>query len=90
MSNGVIKVPSIKENPVNVYEMDQGEEKAFPWLFPTGMVGFSHEREQKLSLTMYLKNRLYNYRGNFRKKHNIFAAFCSSSRFVTFEIGNSN
>lgn len=67
MSNGVIKVPSIKENPVNVYEMDQGEEKAFPWLFPTGMFGFSQEREQKLSLSMYLKNRLYNYRGNFRK-----------------------
>lgn len=67
MSNGVIEVPSIKENPVNVYETDQGEEKAFPWLFPTGMFGFSHEREQKLSLSMYLKKRLYNYRGHFRK-----------------------
>lgn len=35
--------------------MDQGEEKAFPWLFPTGIFGFSHKREQKLSLSMYLK-----------------------------------
>lgn len=39
----------------------------FTWLFPTGMFGFSHERDQHFSLTMYLKNRLYNYRGNFRK-----------------------
>lgn len=39
----------------------------FTWLFPTGMFGFSHERDQHFSLSMYLKNRLYNYRGNFRK-----------------------
>lgn len=31
------------------------------------MFGFLHEREKKLSLSIYLKNRLYNYRGNFRK-----------------------
>lgn len=67
--------------------MDQGEEKAFPWLFPTGRFGFSHEREQKLSLSMYFKNRLYNYRGNFRKN---ITYLLHSSRFVTFEIGNSN
>lgn len=31
------------------------------------MFGFLHEREKKLSVSIYLKNRLYNYRGNFRK-----------------------
>lgn len=53
MSNGAIEVPSIKENPVNIYEMDQGEEKAFPWLFLNGMFGLSLDREQMLSLSMF-------------------------------------
>lgn len=53
MSNGVIEVPSIKENPVNIYEMDQGEENAFPWLFLNGMLGLSLDREQMLSLWMF-------------------------------------
>lgn len=40
MSNGVIEPPSIKDNPVNIYEMDQGVEKVFPWLFTNGMFWF--------------------------------------------------
>lgn len=40
MSNGVIEEPIIKDNPVNIYEMDQGVEQVFPWLFTNWMFWF--------------------------------------------------
>ncbi|XP_061170865.1 uncharacterized protein LOC133180335 [Saccostrea echinata] len=33
-NEGIINVPHISEKPVRVYEMESGEEMAFPWLFP--------------------------------------------------------
>ena len=53
--------------PVSIYEVQSGEELAFPWLFPTGRFGYLHERHKKVSPHMYFKCWLYNYRGHWRK-----------------------
>ena len=52
---------------VSIYEVQSGEELAFPWLFPTGRFGYLHERPKKVSPHMYFKCWLYNYRGHWRK-----------------------
>ena len=46
-TQNVINVPRINEDPVSVYEMQDGEAKAFPWLFPTGKYGYLYPREKK-------------------------------------------
>jgi len=67
ISTGRIEVPRITEKPVNIYEMETGEEMAFPWSFPTGKFGFNFNRPMRITRSMYFKHRLYNKRGNFRK-----------------------
>lgn len=62
-----ITVPRNSNNPVSVYEMPFGEEKAFPWLFPLGKFGYSYARQQKLKPSMYFRYRLYNRHGFWRK-----------------------
>ena len=47
-------------DPVCIYEIPFGEEKAFPWLFPNGKFGFTFPREKKIEISMYLRNRLFN------------------------------
>lgn len=66
-NEGIINVPHISEKPVRVYEMESGEEMAFPWLFPYGKNGLNYNRPMKISKSMYFKYRLYNKNGNFRK-----------------------
>lgn len=46
--DGIIEVPSIKNKPVNIHEVFQGEEKALPWLFPKGQFGILHDSPSKL------------------------------------------
>ena len=41
-----IMIPKIHNEPVSVYDLDNGGESAFPWLFPEGKFGFSHPRMQ--------------------------------------------
>ena len=62
-----INVPHIEEKPVYVFQLDHGEEMAFPWLFPHGVNGLNHERPKKITKSMYFKHRLYNQKGIFRK-----------------------
>ena len=50
-------------SPVNIYEFEHGEELAFPWLFPEGKNGYNPTRK---SLSMYLRNRVYNIDTRFR------------------------
>lgn len=56
-----------KHSPVNIYEIEKGEEMAFPWLFPEGKYGFKHERSTKVWPSMYLRNRVYHKDDRFRK-----------------------
>ena len=67
MPHNFISVPRSDAPPVHVYDMENGEEMAFPWLFPQGRNGFKEERPYKLSAHMYFRCRLYNRFGHFRK-----------------------
>ena len=62
-----IVVPQINDSPVHIYEIDFGEERAFPWLFPRGLHGFRFKRPLNIPRHMYFKHRLYNKDGLFRK-----------------------
>ena len=64
---GQIDVPSTAKSPISIYEMDFGEEMAFPWLFPYGINGIKTLREIKLNPSMYLKGRFYSNNSMFRK-----------------------
>jgi hypothetical protein len=66
-TDSVIRVPSITENPVHVFDMEKGEEMAYPWLFPSGRYGLNYPRPVKISRSMYFKQRLYHKSGQFRK-----------------------
>ena len=37
-----------------------GEEKAFPWLFPTGIFGYTYSRKLKVSRYMYFCTSLFS------------------------------
>ena len=67
LKTGFIDVPHITDKPVSVYELDCGEEMAFPWLFPTGKNGYNFDRPIKITRSMYFKQRLYHKTGYFRK-----------------------
>lgn len=63
----VNRVPSITENPVHIFDMENGEEMAYPWLFPKGKYGLNYPRPIKIPCSMYFKQRLYHKSGHFRK-----------------------
>ena len=65
-----ITVPHIHNKPVSIYELEDGEESAFPWLFPEGKHGFLFPRMHKLTPSMYFRSRLYNKLGFWRKDIN--------------------
>ena len=65
--DSVINVPSITENPVHILDIDNGEEMAYPWLFPTGKCGLNFPRSIKIPRSMYFKQRLYHKSGQFRR-----------------------
>lgn len=50
----------IHEKPVSVYEIEYGEELAFPWLFPNGKYGYLYPRVKKITPAMYFRCRLYS------------------------------
>ena len=54
-------------DPVSIYEIPYGEEKAFPWLFPHGKFGYTYPRSQNIGFSMYLRTRLYNRNPVWRK-----------------------
>ncbi|CAC5406345.1 unnamed protein product [Mytilus coruscus] len=43
LKTGSIDVPHINAKPVNVYDLECGEEMAFSWLFPRGAYGYNFE-----------------------------------------------
>lgn len=53
-------LPAVKSQPINIKNVDHGEEKAFPWLFPDGKNGISETRPSELSVINYYHSRLYN------------------------------
>ena len=61
-----IKLPNCQE-PVTAYEIVDGEETAFPHLFPFGINGFKAMREKELADGFYFKHRLKYFDGRFRK-----------------------
>ena len=44
-----VSLPIITTQPVNIESIVDGEQKAFPWLFPYGENGLSTPRQSKLS-----------------------------------------
>ena len=62
-----IRVPRSTSSPVSIYEHMNGEELAFPWLFPHGRFGFNYNRAIKITPSMYFRCRLYNRHGYWRK-----------------------
>ncbi len=63
----VINVARSAEAPVNIYDIEYGEEKAFPWLFPTGVGGFRGTyHPQKISPSIYFRYRFYNRNAQWR------------------------
>lgn len=64
---GSINVPQSNASPVRVYEINSGEESAFPWLFPSGQFGYLHPRPIKVTPSMYFKYRIYNKNSVWRK-----------------------
>ena len=65
-----ITIPRIQKEPVSIYDILDGEESAFPWLFPEGKFGFLYPRMHKLAPSMYFRARLYNTLGFWRKDMN--------------------
>ena len=63
----IINIPKSDQKPVAIYDVEHGEEKAFPWLFPLGNNGFLEVRDVKIAPSMYFKSRLYHYSANWRK-----------------------
>lgn len=50
--DSVIKIPIITENPVHVFEIENGEEMAYPWLFTNGKYGLNFPRAIKIPRAM--------------------------------------
>jgi len=61
-----IKLPKCK-GPLSAYELVNGEEFAFPYLFPFGINGFKAERNKDIDTSLYFRHRLKYFDGRFRK-----------------------
>ena len=66
-AGNVINVPRSSCEPVNIYDIEGGEEMAFPRLFPHGINGYNAERVQRVPYGMYFRSRLYNFQGHWRR-----------------------
>ena len=62
-----ITIPRSHDTPVKIYEVKNGQELAFPWLFPTGQFGYLNDRQRKVTPAMYFKSRFYNKNSIWRK-----------------------
>ena len=58
--NSVCSIPVATQKPVNIKDQPFGEEKAFPWLFPTGNNGLGTNRNVPLTNLSYFHSRLYH------------------------------
>ena len=56
----VCSIPLATQKPVNIKDHPFGEEKAFPWLFPTGNNGLGTNRNVPLTNLSYFHSRLYH------------------------------
>ena len=65
--NNLLKLKRIDSSQVSPYEMENGEQIAFPWLFPKGINGYFCQRPLKLTLKEYFHVRMNNVSGIFRK-----------------------
>ena len=88
-SSNVLNVPQSPSEPVNIYDIEAGEEMAFPWLFPNRINGFNAERTQRVPYGMYFRTRLYNYLGHWRKdiSYLLHAAASFDKQLLKGEIG---
>ena len=59
-NSSAAKLRVVNTKPVNVKDTTDGEQKAFPWLFPFGINGISTDRPLQLTDTQYYQSRLYN------------------------------
>lgn len=62
-----IRLPKCDNDPVFAYDMETGEECAFPHLFPLGKNGYLENRNLKISMGKYFLCRLKYFDGRFRK-----------------------
>ena len=65
--NNLLTLKRIDSSPISPYEMENGEQMAFPWLFPKGINGYFSQRPLKLTLKEYFHVRMNNISGIFRK-----------------------
>ena len=63
--DNVIMPPGQGKTPVSVLNDDHCEKLAFPYLFPTGNLGYKVKRELPLSRVKYFNQRLLNFRQSF-------------------------
>lgn len=64
---GILTLKKVASAPISPYDMQYGEEMAFPWLFPFGNNGFNSQRPMKISMREYFQLRLKQANGIFRK-----------------------
>ena len=53
--------PGEGKKPVGMFTDKNSEEMAFPCLFPSGLRGFDHQREKKISVKKYFNQRILNF-----------------------------
>ena len=76
-NNSILHALRSNAQPVSIYDLNFGEESAFPWLFPTGTNGFCQNRKIKLGPSMHFRTRLYNYQGPLVERYHVPIACCS-------------
>ena len=60
-------IPQNGNRPVNIIDVECGEEKTFPWLFPYGTGGIGTKRNTQLTDLQYYNCRLYHKDNRWRK-----------------------
>ena len=65
--NNVLNLPVQYDKPVWINDIPNGEELAFPWLFPDGVNGVYTKRNTILTTLKYFQSKLYNQDSRWRK-----------------------
>ena len=53
----ILTLKKVASAPISPYDMQYGEEMAFPWMFPFGNNGFNSQRPMKISMREYFQLR---------------------------------
>lgn len=61
-----LTLPKCTSNPVFAYDLDQGEEQAFPHLFPLSINGYKQKRILPIKPHQYIRHCLYYSDARFR------------------------